>query len=213
MTRYTDVPGWGNFLFVYRELLSAVPENGNILEIGAGFGRGTWTLLDSMKDGMTLFVVDSFKIETTDLWENFIEAGHRLVTLNENAVAAYEEMTKICTHKEMFLHNVSQHVRYAQLQKIYHMTSKTYMLDNNRRVFDLVFLDGNHSYETVKEELEYFKNSSIISGHDYNNETWPGVVQAVNEFVNSNSDRYLKVYKENEVFSIFNLPLLKRNNK
>lgn len=53
----------------------------------------------------------------------------------------------------------------------------------NDSVMDFVFLDGDHSYETVKAELQAFerkiRKGGYIGGHDYF--SFPGVVQAVNE--------------------------------
>lgn len=48
-----------------------------------------------------------------------------------------------------------------------------------------VFIDGEHSYEAVKADIEAWLPKivpgGIIAGHDYNN-CWPGVKKAVDEF-------------------------------
>lgn len=48
---------------------------------------------------------------------------------------------------------------------------------------DLVFIDANHAYETVRQDIEAWlpivRNGGIISGHDYG--VYPGVARAVNE--------------------------------
>jgi predicted O-methyltransferase YrrM len=58
---------------------------------------------------------------------------------------------------------------------------------------DFVFIDGNHAYEYVKEDIEIWtpkvKKGGIVSGHDYyitktNN---VGVVQAVNEYADAHN--------------------------
>jgi predicted O-methyltransferase YrrM len=50
--------------------------------------------------------------------------------------------------------------------------------------FDLVFIDANHSYKNVKNDilcwLPKLKQGGTISGHDYC-DAWPGVKQAVDE--------------------------------
>jgi hypothetical protein len=52
--------------------------------------------------------------------------------------------------------------------------------------FDLIYIDADHSYEGVKTDLNIaikkIKFGGYISGHDYNNERFPGVVKAVDEF-------------------------------
>lgn len=67
---------------------------------------------------------------------------------------------------------------------------------------DFVYIDGNHQYEYVKEDIaKYYpltKEGGVFGGHDYNNyhgagnvgETF-GVVEAVNEFVKSKNKKIL----------------------
>lgn len=64
---------------------------------------------------------------------------------------------------------------------------------------DFVYIDGAHSYEFVKQDIDmYFKKlkeSGVIGGDDYK---WycPGVIRAVNEFVGDNKHKlYSKEYK------------------
>lgn len=52
--------------------------------------------------------------------------------------------------------------------------------------FDYVYIDANHSYEYVKNDLELsykkVKIGGAILGHDYTNNGFEGVVRAVDEF-------------------------------
>jgi hypothetical protein len=52
---------------------------------------------------------------------------------------------------------------------------------------DFVFIDANHSYEAVKEDLEAWypkiRKGGLFSGHDYQ---WEGVRKAVDEFFELN---------------------------
>lgn len=51
---------------------------------------------------------------------------------------------------------------------------------------DLVFIDANHSYEHVKQDILTWKpkvrSGGILSGHNYGRSRLPGVKQAVDEF-------------------------------
>jgi len=51
--------------------------------------------------------------------------------------------------------------------------------------FDVIFLDGDHTYETVKKELSGFwtkvNEGGVLAGDDYD---WPEVKKAVDEFAN-----------------------------
>lgn len=50
---------------------------------------------------------------------------------------------------------------------------------------DLVFIDANHSYENVKEDIEIWKSKirkgGILSGHDYEHRMFKGVKEAVDD--------------------------------
>jgi predicted O-methyltransferase YrrM len=51
--------------------------------------------------------------------------------------------------------------------------------------FDVIFLDGDHTFETVKNELSGFwtkvNEGGVLAGDDYD---WPEVKKAVDEFAN-----------------------------
>lgn len=77
---------------------------------------------------------------------------------------------------------------YPNFNELYRMRSeKGYeYLHWGDAMFDLIFLDGDHSYETVKWEIEHYynliKKGGILSGHDYN--IFESVNKAVDEMAN-----------------------------
>lgn len=198
---YSDIPGWGNFTKVYKELVSFLPNNASILEIGVGFGRGTWAMLDAIKEGMTFEVVDSFKEDPYKLWLHALET-ECFLTLNKESIELFETATKNNSQKDLFLNNIQQHRKYSQLKSVHDMPSEMYIESDIRSNFDLVFLDGLHSYNTIVKELNYFKNCSYLTGHDYGNPDCPDVKVAVDEFMKSNKDKTLQIYKKNNIFVI-----------
>ena len=64
---------------------------------------------------------------------------------------------------------------------------------------DYVFLDGGHTYETVKNDLYYSKpvldNNGTILCDDYGLGYAPGVKQAIDEFVTDNNFKYEIIFK------------------
>jgi cephalosporin hydroxylase len=53
-------------------------------------------------------------------------------------------------------------------------------------LFDLVYIDGMHTYDQVKKDIQnylpFIKKGGFIAGHDYSS-TWLGVIDAVNQTV------------------------------
>ena len=71
---------------------------------------------------------------------------------------------------------------------------------------DYIFLDGGHTYETVKNDLHYSKqvldNNGTILCDDYNLSQAPGVKKAIDEFIKNNGleleiifERFAKIKK------------------
>jgi len=71
----------------------------------------------------------------------------------------------------------------AELVRSYSLAAAR-MFENNE--LDFVFIDADHSYESAKADIiawyKKVKPGGIIGGDDYATQ-WPGVPQAVNEFV------------------------------
>lgn len=61
----------------------------------------------------------------------------------------------------------------------------------NLKIFDMIFVDGGHSYETVKFELEIIlkniKNTCLVVCDDYSLQEATGVRKAIDESVRENS--------------------------
>ena len=69
----------------------------------------------------------------------------------------------------------------------YYMTSQR--ADSHiRKGIDILFIDGDHSYEGVASDLRLFAPKLRLGGylvcHDYQRESLPDVTKAVDEYVN-----------------------------
>lgn len=57
---------------------------------------------------------------------------------------------------------------------------------------DMIYIDGSHDYPDVYQDLECYwprlKKGGVIFGDDYNSGTWPGVVNAVQDFFSGLQD-------------------------
>lgn len=84
-------------------------------------------------------------------------------------------------------------VQYAHRNIVKHKKTSddlwTYLRTfSTKRMFRFVYIDGMHTYEQVKKDIigcqEFMKEGfCIIAGHDYQQENWPQVVQAIHETV------------------------------
>jgi cephalosporin hydroxylase len=69
--------------------------------------------------------------------------------------------------------------------------SQEFMNYMNNNYFDLIFIDGDHSYNGVKNDYEISKNSGkIFVFHDIINDICPGVIQFWNELKINENDTY-----------------------
>jgi len=78
-----------------------------------------------------------------------------------------------------FLYNTSEFDNLA----IFKMSSLKAASMFNGSPVDMVFIDANHEYESIKSDIEAWlpKTKKIICGHDYGDPLSPGVKQAVDE--------------------------------
>ena len=138
-------------------LYNAAKKYKSIVEVGVWKGRATHALCMGTKDhGGTVASVDHF--QGTDGYElNFFEVLH---------IDIYS----------IFMSRLGQ---FANL-KVYRMKSEEAAPYIDEA--EMIFLDGDHSYEEVKKDLELWgpKTTKIICGHDYRL-SFPGVKKAVME--------------------------------
>ena len=79
---------------------------------------------------------------------------------------------------------------------IIHHEDYSYNVVNNFKDndYDFIYIDGSHTYESVKRDLELYlpklKKGGIIGGHDYS-QIWPGVIEAVNEVVGNPDKNFI----------------------
>jgi predicted O-methyltransferase YrrM len=82
-----------------------------------------------------------------------------------------------------FIYNLNDHVK---TQHVIPVRKFSYQFSLDWPV-DMVFIDGDHRYETVVKDIkkgyELLRTGGLICGHDYGHPSWPGVKQAVDELV------------------------------
>lgn len=91
--------------------------------------------------------------------------------------------------------------KYNNIVKIRHYSYDAVRIFDNK-CFDIVYIDGEHSYNAVKQDIQLYlpKCKYFISGHDYWLKKFPGVVKAVNECLGKPD----KIFKDSSWIKIIN---------
>lgn len=125
-------------------------------EIGVASGDNAKNILEQLNIQLLYLI---------DLWEPYSGYSERRDHSSE-----YEEMLKkLSKHKDRL--------------KILRMKSSEAVDNIEDESLDFVYIDANHNYEYVKEDLYNYwrklKRGGVLAGHDFN---WYGVARAVIEF-------------------------------
>ena len=135
-----------------------------IVEFGSLHGRSARAMADNMCQDGQLWAVDPWK------GEYYNENGDAMSIVNTYAMP-------------YFIKNLQDHV---DAHRVHAVRQFSYLFSLPLKV-DMVFIDGDHRYETVvkdiKKAFELLRPGGLICGHDYDHPTWPGVKQAVTELV------------------------------
>ncbi len=163
MKRYQDIDGWFNHEAAYDYLIAQVPEGGSFVELGAWLGKSSAYLCDKAT-GKQITIIDSFMGT-----EEYIDSYYKLAKTND----IYK----------LFLENMGER-KFKSIKA----TSKTASKKFADESLDVVFIDLNHSYESVKEDIALWlpkvKKGGYLAGDDYH-ENWQGVIKAVDELLPS----------------------------
>ncbi|MFC1613109.1 glycosyltransferase [Patescibacteria group bacterium] len=136
----------------------------NMAEIGVARGHHSMHLLEALPD-LHLYSIDP--------WGHFIKEHKCMFQKEQNKMDA------------LYNYVSSMLKPFKDKSTIIRSTSKR-AIKEIKDPLDMIFIDADHSYESIKEDLglwwDKVKTGGIISGHDYNHSCHPGVTKAVNEY-------------------------------
>lgn len=195
ITTAMDIPGettekqhnWYNKIYHWMD-----PPH-RILEIGCAWGRSSWAWLDCIEHK------DSY-LEILDTW-SYSRPKPINPSLGPRLMAwptYYDEIKQIfpnLNQKDILNHNLIQHKHYTKLKSVYTGNSREFVEKHNvLDMYDIVYLDGDHSEINVYNELNHFNGVKIICGDDFC-QSQPGVIKAICRFYGSNYTTY-KLYTD-----------------
>lgn len=147
-------------------VLSLLPQNGSLLEIGTYHGF-TISYMAAERPDVKFVSVDPFPQKRLDDKTDKYPIGNTKL---------WEQNKR--QNNELFIGDIVGYIDYIV---------KCSSVDGMRQ-FDVIFIDGNHYYDYVIIDLEnsipLVKNGGVIAVHDYGKDSHRDVKIAVDEFVN-----------------------------
>jgi hypothetical protein len=161
MKVYSEIDGWFDYEKVYDFLVSTCSTGGTFVECGAWLGKSSAYLADiSEAKQVNLYIVDSWKGSPNELYSD-----HKLARTND-------------VHA-LFITNMGTR-KFKDIKALSHEASTQF----NDESCDVVFIDMEHTYNAVKNDIELWlpkvKVGGYLAGHDYT-KGWDGVIKAVDE--------------------------------
>ena len=152
---------WFNYQDLYSFFVSKVPSGGTIVEVGSWKGMSAaYLAVEIINSGkqISLFCVDT--------WEGSGEHQEDLHVKNG-------------TLFDLFARNIESVSHVVSPMRMDSITASKHFADKS---IDVVFMDADHSFESVSKDIASWlpkvKDGGYIGGHDYHAD-WPGVIQAV----------------------------------
>lgn len=176
------IPGWINQTHQDRlaQTLHSMKEGSRILEIGCGYGRSTYQILTHMPKDSVLHTVDTYRhLDPRKFNKKHHKAYKRKGIVMDPQLSKHLKMMLQLGQRGFWDHIISQHPRNASVTA-YQMTSVEYIKQHPHNTYDMVYLDGDHSYTAVSQEIAHYEHTDILCGDDYG-PAHPGVIQAVDE--------------------------------
>ena len=182
-----SIPGGRSFLF---EIL---PKQSIGAEIGVHEGNFSQKIISSIAP-KELHLIDPWEHKTSDTYAEAWYGGQA----KDGQNTMNERYSTVCD-------KFSQEIQAGQIK--IHRGYSTHILEQfPDEYFDWIYIDGNHLYEYVKEDLELSfkktKSNGLITGDDYGIGGWwkGGVKQAVDEFRNKKGIRLVEICNRQFIF-------------
>lgn len=172
--------GWFNGFDIqsYRKLAMGVPRGGRIVEVGAYMGRSICSIRDQiMARNLRVTLSDSFKVVVQDDASEYQSQRRLSLALkrlhlinNDEVLFPYKPVPLPKTVKVTLLQNLEDWELNMRVTLDPRSSVKVASAFNDRTV-DLVFIDGDHSYDGVITDIYAWwpklKRNGVMAGHDY----------------------------------------------
>ena len=134
-----------------------------LLEIGSWFGASTLTWAQAIDT----FFGEQNEIHCVDAWKPFFETSNHE---SQDYVKEMESLLEKDVVYHIFKHNVK--TISNKIKVITHRKFSDDFFKENNETYDLIFIDADHSYDSVLKDIQnakkFIKDDGIICGDDLN---------------------------------------------
>lgn len=187
---YASRSGWAEFYYGNVESLGRLISANSVIECGVALGSHAHDLLTNLPS-ISYIGVDSYQhgYDNSDPFVSEVEAS-----LGMTGQIAMDSLFEAVRDSLELFGNRARLVRQDSIEFAHSVDDRT---------IDLVFLDDNHTYEYVSDELVNWwpkvRSGGVLCGDDY----WmPSVKSAVDSFASSN-DLPLRFIAKNQYLTYF----------
>lgn len=153
----------------YEHLINMLPDNSLMAEIGCFRGRSLCSIAD-------IIIRKNITVQAVDLFDKVYSKEYVEPDVYLNRGGMWDD----------FVGNID---RFGLTDRVRALWSTSLNAANllSTTMYDLVFIDADHSYEAVKADIEAWwpkvKIGGILAFHDYdhNGRSWPDVHKAIHE--------------------------------
>lgn len=179
---YRDVPGWINDAdWLYERIISECDDGDHLIEIGTFFGQSACRMGELIRESGKNIKFDT--IDTFEQIEPSMKAGFHPPQFRKYKESEQLNTSPMSSVVQMHLNllDLSDYVNIVICDS--RLAHKLY--DDNS--LKMVYLDGNHEYDTIKQDLNNYwkkiKTGGFLVGDDFG---YTDVEMAVIDFLNEN---------------------------
>jgi hypothetical protein len=176
--KYKNIFGHFNFESVYDNEVNKSENGYKFLEVGTFLGKSAIYMAEKIKESgknIELHVLDTFKSMPSGEYKE-----------GKDFFDEFKSNIKSCGVDDIIV--------------IHRGDSLNYHINFEKNYFDFIYIDGNHTYEYVKSDIENFlpklKNNRNLAGHDYFD---PDVLRATSEILGTQN---LKFYQNTWIYNL-----------
>lgn len=164
---YKEINGWHMYENIYEEAVQRAKDGGVFLEVGAWMGMSTAHMASLIRDSGK-----KIKFYTIDTWEGSFNEQCHIDVVMKNGGSIFN----------LFYKNLQELKLLEYVTPIISSSTKALdYIENNK--FDFVMIDGNHTSEFVKKDVEYYwpliKDGGFLTGDDVG---WINLLKTVEDY-------------------------------